>query len=101
MGILLKRTVKKEVEETVKLDKPTFYQVKYGGYMGIYSEDKVKSVTLSGNFACIMQGSYEIQTYCNPIFENEISEECFNEILAKAMFMISGVEVCPTLVLQD
>jgi Ser-tRNA(Ala) deacylase AlaX len=90
MGILIKRTVQKEVEETLEFDAPVFFQKKFGGYIGIYSAEKVISVFILNDYANVCTGTYKQQTVTGPdTFQNEISEECFNEILAKAMSLIS------------
>ncbi len=94
MGILLKRTVTKQVEETLDLDAPVFFQKKFGGYIGIYSAEKVITVFILNDYANVCTGSYKQQTVTGTDrFESEISEECFNEVLAKALFLIYGVEV--------
>jgi hypothetical protein len=90
MKIVIEQTVSKLVTEKLELDKPTFYKIRYGGYLGIYSAEKVVTVYSTPNYASAIISDYKNLSGTNPVFEYEITEEEFNGFVSKAIEMISA-----------
>ena len=101
MKVSITQKITKETDIEVKF--PSFYKGESKHFIAFYSESKIVRVYVADGccqIACLsdIDLMYSIERY---MCGGEISEELFNGALAHAMFMISGVEVVPTLALQD
>jgi hypothetical protein len=96
--IVIEQKVTREVTEKLELENPTFYKLKYGGHWGIYSADKIVTVYATpgiSDYATVAIGTYKHLSCTSPVFESEITEEEFNDIVSKALEMISANQLQP------
>jgi len=95
----IKTVTTKEVVEEKEINIPSFWKYvsnSFDKYAAIYSEDKVVSIMgLTSTYSDVTMCRYAALYNPERIFTGvEISEQEFNEALAKSLFIISGVEVC-------
>jgi hypothetical protein len=104
MEIEIKQTVTKRINETVKMECPSFFRNKSeytsdggGDFIGIYSPDKVSIVHIGNYHSRVVSGSLDVVSAWIGNVDYHISESAFNEILAQAILNIAGVEIHPEL----
>ena len=95
----IKTVTTKEVVEEKEINTPSFW--KYGAaayprFAAIYSEERVITLMApSAGYADVTMGKLAGIYQPERVFAgSEITEQEFNELLAKSLFIISGVEVC-------
>ena len=97
----IKKMFTEWVTKEIELETPAFFN-NSGVKVAVYSEDKIISVQMfDDGWTSVRKNCVKDFTgFLDMIKEPRISEDEFNNALAKAVFIVSGVEICPTLTLQ-